>query len=969
MKQSMNSGSISLRLLLWRASHAGMAALALASGIPLSPAQALPTGNQQVGSGTHTATPSGNTLTVTTPGRAVISWGSFNIGRGEAVNFQNGGAVLNYVRSGGGASRLDGALNAINPLVLINNQGITVGSTAVISVPSILLTSGTLTSDGVEKFLTGAAYGNGLNAPLISIVMADGDGPVQVDGSIRSTNGGGIGLVAPSVTIGPSATIVTRGFRTPSTGTDGVNTTVNGVVAEGSLWIGTTGLPASPFTAPPGLPTGFGFVQISGQPSPQSASLALQATYDLERFVVNTKGATVGQFDGLFFSPSFRAADFYVYDGIAAIEEGHRESTNGGSLRRRLTHTDAQGNLVAEERDEASILGLTLPPGAVLLNADGVRVDPASGQILTATLTVQPGPDAVANQDFINQFGSGALKVTIDGGASSVVGSNGAKAAYNPQTGLITWTKTIPGTPTTQMVAIPGGSFTINQGQTNPGFTRPPEAGISQQYVSKEGYYYHGNNGQYAGTSPCPGCRYVNPVTGQVTYWRGHFTTDSNGRPQFSTAGNVPPTHVLYVVGGRTYVTDAANFNPQTTPKNPPTQVVTPPIYQQVTTPGTPTVVQLQQALPLTGQATVPQGSATSNWQRPTPPPLVIQAPVPQPTTAPTPGQVPTMAPALVPQPTTAPTLQPPTAAVPTMAPIKVPQPTTAPTLQPPTAAVPTMAPIKVPQPTTAPKPGQVPTMAPGLVPQPTTAPKPLLTPTMAPGLLPQPTAAPKPTQGPSVTPTLAPTFTPTQGPTSAPQPTPSPTQAPVRQPLLTPTLAPQKVPQPTAAPKPTQGPSVTPTLAPTLTPTQGPTSAPQPTPSPTQAPLRQPLLTPTLAPQKVPQPTAAPKPVPGPVLRPLPVEERVPTSGMRPVPRTDSFSYQIPRGLIEQRIPGAIPEQSRARLFDGRALPPGVEFDPFSQTFEIKSYGKISLPLDVLLLVPTRSGTTGSFTLTIGKP
>jgi hypothetical protein len=53
----------------------------------------------------------------------------------------------------------------------------------------------------------------------------------------------------------------------------------------------------------------------------------------------------------------------------------------------------------------------------------------------------------------------------------------------------------------------------------------------------------------------------------------------------------------------------------------------------------------------------------------------------------------------------------------------------------------------------------------------------------------------------------------------------------------------------------------------------------------------------------------------------------------------------------------------------DGRALPPGVEFDAFSQTFEIKSYGKIALPFDVRLIVPTRSGTTGSFTLTIGKP
>ena len=873
MKRADSSFSNTLQALLGRLSHAGVVALTLAqsSAPPMARAQVLPTGPQQVGSGTHSVTTAGSTLTVTTPGRAVISWGSFNIGPGATVDFQNQGAVLNYVRSGGGASRLDGVLRAINPVVLINNQGITVGSTAVISVPSILLSTGTLTSGGVQQFLSGAAYGPGLNAPLISIVMADTDGPIQVDGTILSTNGGGIGLVAPSVTVGPTATIFTRGTRSAATGTDGVNTTVNGVVAEGSLWVGTTGLPTNTFTAAPGLPTGFGFVQISGKPSPQRASLSLQATYDLERFVISTSGAKAGQFNDLFFSPSFRAADFYVFDGIEAIEEGHRESTNGGPLKRRVTHTDDHGQVVSVEAEEASLLGLTLPAGAVLLNADGVRVDQTSGKLTAGTLTVQPGTTALTNQDFVDQFGTGPVKVTIDGGASSVVGSNGVRAPYGPQTGLITWTRTIPGSPTTQMVAIPGGSFTIMQGLTNPGFTRPQEAGISQTFLRQEGGYFHGNHGTYAGTSPCHGCRYVNPVTGEVTYWRGHFTTDSNGRPQFTTAGNLPPTHVLYVVGGRTYVTDASSFNPQTTPKTPPTQVVRPPVYQQVTTPGTPTVVQLQQALPLAGQATIPQGSGTSTWQRPTPP-------MPLPTAAPNPQ-----------------------------------------------TAIPIQAPILVPQQTQ-----QIPT----------------------PGPTPAPTRAPL--QQPLLTPTLA--------PTQVPQPTPAPTRAPLQQPLLTPTQVPQPTPAPTRAPL--QQPLLTPTLA--------PTQVPQPTPAPTRAPLQQPLLTPTLAPGKLPpQPTTAPQPSSAaqPVLRPISPGEFLPTSGTRPVPRADSFSYQIPRGLIEERIPGAIPEKSRARLVDGRALPPGVEFDAFSQSFEIRSYGKISLPLDVLLTVPTRSGTSGSFTLTIGKP
>ncbi|MEA5443618.1 filamentous hemagglutinin N-terminal domain-containing protein, partial [Cyanobium gracile] len=911
--------------------------LAQSSAPPMARAQVLPTSPQQVGSGAHTVTTSGSTLTVTTPGRAVISWGSFNIGPGGTVDFQNQGAVLNYVRSGGGASRLDGVLRAINPVVLINNQGITVGSTALVSVPSILLTSGTLAAGAVEQFLSGSAYGPGLNAPLISIVMADGDGPIQVDGTIRSTNGGGIALVAPAVTLGPTGAIFTRGVRSAATGTDGVNTTVNGVVPEGSLWIGTTGLPTNTFTASPGLPTGFGFIQISGRPSPQRATLSLQATYDLERFVISTSGAKAGQFNDLFFSPNFRAADFFVYDGIEAIEEGHRESTNGGSLKRRLTHTDAQGNLVAEERDEASVLGLTLPAGAVLLNADGVRVDQTSGKLTSGTLTVQPGSAALTNPDFVDQFGTGPLKVTIDGGASSVVGSNGVRAPYGPQTGLITWTRTIPGSPTTQMVAIPGGSFTIMQGLTNPGFTRPQEAGISQTFLRQEGGYFHGNHGTYAGTSPCPGCRYVNPVTGEVTYWRGHFTTDSNGRPQFTTAGNLPPTHVLYVVGGRTYVTDASSFNPQTTPKTPPTQVVRPPVYQQVTTPGTPTVVQLQQALPLAGQTAVPQGSGTSTWQRPT----QVPQPTPAPTRAPLqqPLLTPTLAPTQVPQPTPAPTrapLQQPLL-TPTLAPSQVPQPTPAPTRAPlrQPLLTPTLAPSQVPQPTPAPtraplqQPLLTPTLAPTQVPQPTPAPtraplrQPLLTPTLAPTQVPQPTPAPTraPLQQPLLTPTLAPTqvpqptpaptraplrqplLTPTLAPSQVPQPTPAPTRAPLRQPLLTPTLAPTQVPQPTPAPTraPLQQPLLTPTLAPTqvpqptpaptraplqqplLTPTLAPTQVPQPTPAPTRAPLRQPLLTPTLAPTQVPQPT--PAPTRAPLRQPLLTPTLAPTQVPQPTP------------------------------------------------------------------------------------
>ena len=315
--------------LFMRSSRTGLALLALSSSLPLVgglQVLALPSGEQaERGTLVRVDRSDANKLTVQTQGRTVISWKDFNIEAGKSVDFQNDKTVLNYVRRGGGASRLDGTLRATNPIILLNNQGITVGSTALISVPSILLSTGSLLPDSFDKFVQGANYGNGLNAPLISIQLSGSDGALTVDGTIRSTNGGGIGLIAPSLTVGSSATIKSLGRRDSGTGTDGVNVTVNGVEAKGSLWIGTTGLSATSYTQPipgmpgdnlPTLPTGFGFTQVGGKPSQQRIQLALQATYDFERVVIGSSGAVPGQFDQPFFSPTFRAVDFYVFDGI-----------------------------------------------------------------------------------------------------------------------------------------------------------------------------------------------------------------------------------------------------------------------------------------------------------------------------------------------------------------------------------------------------------------------------------------------------------------------------------------------------------------------------------------------------------------------------------------------------------------------------------------------------------------------------
>ena len=81
------------------------------------------------------------------------------------------------------------------------------------------------------------------------------------------------------------------------------------------------------------------------------------------------------------------------------------------------------------------------------------------------------------------------------------------------------------------------------------------------------------------------------------------------------------------------------------------------------------------------------------------------------------------------------------------------------------------------------------------------------------------------------------------------------------------------------------------------------------------------------------------------------------------------SVTYQVPRQLIEARIPGGLPERSQATLPDGRQLPPGLHSDPVSQTFTVDDTRRLPLPLDVRLSMPTRNGGQGSFLLTIGEP
>ncbi|MEQ1407292.1 MBG domain-containing protein [Neorhizobium sp. Rsf11] len=93
----------------------------------------IPSGGSFIrGSGSVEGTASGLLINQTSA-TGIIEWGSFSIGSGAAVHFDNGsGATLNRV-TGNLGSRIDGSLTATGSLYLVNGAGIVVGESGMIS--------------------------------------------------------------------------------------------------------------------------------------------------------------------------------------------------------------------------------------------------------------------------------------------------------------------------------------------------------------------------------------------------------------------------------------------------------------------------------------------------------------------------------------------------------------------------------------------------------------------------------------------------------------------------------------------------------------------------------------------------------------------------------------------------------------------------------------------------------------------
>lgn len=151
-------------------------ALAAAMAVPPVVAQSLPDSGTVVSGAASIAPPSGSQLTVTqTSTGAIIDWGSFSIGSGYGVTFdQQAGAAsvtLNRVVGygygyGPGASIIDGSLGANGSVFIINPAGITFGGGAQVNVGALVASTMDISN---ANFDAGVASGSFQFEPMTDV--------------------------------------------------------------------------------------------------------------------------------------------------------------------------------------------------------------------------------------------------------------------------------------------------------------------------------------------------------------------------------------------------------------------------------------------------------------------------------------------------------------------------------------------------------------------------------------------------------------------------------------------------------------------------------------------------------------------------------------------------------------------------------------------------------------------------------
>ena len=120
----------------------------------------------------------------------VVDWNSFNVGAGEKVVIKQAAPTwteLNRVTGGGGASVINGKVNALGTVAISNPSGVTFGPAAKVTVGSLIATSSNIRN---QDFTAGNYNFNIAGHPDAAIIN---------QGTISVSQGGLAALVAPGV--------------------------------------------------------------------------------------------------------------------------------------------------------------------------------------------------------------------------------------------------------------------------------------------------------------------------------------------------------------------------------------------------------------------------------------------------------------------------------------------------------------------------------------------------------------------------------------------------------------------------------------------------------------------------------------------------------------------------------------------------------------------------------------------------
>ncbi|QNP49172.1 two-partner secretion domain-containing protein [Diaphorobacter aerolatus] len=189
----------------------------MSAGAAAALAQTLPVGENVIAGNASVSRPSANVLNVNqTSDRSVIHWSTFSVVEGATVNFQQpgtGSITLNRVvgtSSFGGASVVNGNINAPGRVFIINPLGVLFGRTAQVNVGGLVASSLDLAqTTGTDRNAAFMAGGENFvferTAPSVDASASIGRGREFVvnTGNLTATGSGGrgglIALIAPYV--------------------------------------------------------------------------------------------------------------------------------------------------------------------------------------------------------------------------------------------------------------------------------------------------------------------------------------------------------------------------------------------------------------------------------------------------------------------------------------------------------------------------------------------------------------------------------------------------------------------------------------------------------------------------------------------------------------------------------------------------------------------------------------------------